>query len=305
MSTVGQSKLDAATIGFRVIYKDGFEAAKPFHEPFCQMVPSNGSAEDYLIPGGVPTLREWVGERHYKNLKAYDYKLNNKKFENTIEVPREKVEDDNATGLGFYDGQVRQLGARARTFPSKMLASLLHEGFTELCYDGVPFFSDSHPIKSGTQSNKTTAALDANAFEDAMAALLSMKDYQGEPVDPIGMGGELYLVVPPALRATAQGILEKELVATSDGGSESNANYKAAKLVVSPYLTSDTEWFLLVGGNYKPFIQQNRTSPEFQALTAADSDHVIKNDTYLWGLRWRMNLGYGVYLLAYGSTGAG
>lgn len=297
--TVSQAKLDAATIGYRVIYKQGFDAAAPFHEPFCQEVPSNGSAEEYLIPGGAPALRKWVGERQLKQLKVYNWRITNEKYESTVVVPREKFEDDEGTGLGFYNGQVAQMGARTRTHPSKLLATLLESGFDDVCYDGVEFFSTAHPLKSGTQSNKGTQALDVDAFDGAMQAMLEMKDYQGERIDPVSMGGKIYLVVPPALRAAAMAIVSVDKLA----GGATNKNYKAAELIVCPYLTSSTKWYLLVGGNVRPFIKQNRTQPEFQSLTAPDSDRVVLEDEYLWGIRWRYNMGYGVYQLAYGSTG--
>lgn len=39
-------------------------------------------------------MREWIGEREVQALAAYDYLIKNKKFEMTIGVPRDDIEDD-------------------------------------------------------------------------------------------------------------------------------------------------------------------------------------------------------------------
>lgn len=75
---------------------------------------------------------------------------------------------------------------------------------------------------------KSKAALDAGNFNAAMAAMMSIRADGGRP-----MGVKpTHLVVPPALRADALKLVESQLV----GGGDSNPNYKAVQVIVSPWL---------------------------------------------------------------------
>lgn len=75
---------------------------------------------------------------------------------------------------------------------------------------------------------KSKAALDAANFNAAMAAMMGVKADGGRPlgVKPT------HLVVPPQLRADALKLIEAQLT----GGGDSNPNYKAVEVIVSPWL---------------------------------------------------------------------
>ncbi|MCB1433212.1 MAG: Mu-like prophage major head subunit gpT family protein [Alphaproteobacteria bacterium] len=64
-------------------------------------------------------------------------------------------------------------------------------------------------------------------------------------------------------------------------------------------------WFLLdTSRMMKPLIFQNRMAPEFQQLTDTNDDTVFKNDEFLYGVRSRCNVGFGLWQLAFGSRAA-
>lgn len=76
---------------------------------------------------------------------------------------------------------------------------------------------------------KSTAVLSEVNFNAAMTAMLGQKADGGRP-----MGVKpTVLVVPPSLRATALGLIEAQLIG---GGGDSNPNYKAVQVIVSPYV---------------------------------------------------------------------
>ena len=76
---------------------------------------------------------------------------------------------------------------------------------------------------------KSKAALDAANFNAAMAAMMGVKADGGRP-----MGVKpTTLVVPPSLRAAALSLIEAQLTT----GGESNPNYKAVEVIVSPWLS--------------------------------------------------------------------
>ena len=51
----------------------------------------------------------------------------------------------------------------------------------------------------------------------------------------------------------------------------------------------------------KPLIFQNRKSPNFVAKTAETDDNVFDRKEYVWGVDARLNVGYGLWQLAYAS----
>lgn len=59
---------------------------------------------------------------------------------------------------------------------------------------------------------------------------------------------------------------------------------------------SKTPWYLLdVSRTLKPLIFQERTSPELQTITDARNDTVFMKDQYLYGVRYRCNVGFGFW----------
>ncbi|WP_426036573.1 Mu-like prophage major head subunit gpT family protein [Cypionkella sp. TWP1-2-1b2] len=57
-------------------------------------VKSTGSDETYGWLTGVPQMREWLGERYIKSVTAARYTIENRKFESTLRVKRENIEDN-------------------------------------------------------------------------------------------------------------------------------------------------------------------------------------------------------------------
>jgi phage major head subunit gpT-like protein len=64
-------------------------------------------------------------------------------------------------------------------------------------------------------------------------------------------------------------------------------------------------WFLLsLDGVLKPFIMQERSSPEMTDITDIRNETVFMKDKYLFGVRWRGNFGYGFWQQAVASKAA-
>ena len=65
---------------------------------------------------------------------------------------------------------------------------------------------------------------------------------------------------------------------------------------------SEPAWFLLdVSQAVRPIIWQKRQDYEFQQGNRDDEEYVFKNDEYLYGVRARVNAGFGLWQLAFGS----
>ncbi len=61
-------------------------------------------------------------------------------------------------------------------------------------------------------------------------------------------------------------------------------------------------WYLLdTSRAVKPLIWQERETYRFNAITAPDDAHVFMNDEYIYGVRARVNAGFGLWQLGFGS----
>ncbi len=89
-------------------------------------MPSSTKSNTYGWLGKWPGFREWVGERVFKNLKAHSYQVTNKKYESSVEVGRDEIEDDQ---IGIYSPMVMEMGQEAARFPDELVFGLLGGGF--------------------------------------------------------------------------------------------------------------------------------------------------------------------------------
>lgn len=61
-------------------------------------------------------------------------------------------------------------------------------------------------------------------------------------------------------------------------------------------------WYLLdLSKAMKPIIWQEREAYEFQSITNPNDAHVFMSDEYVYGIRARVNCGFGLWQLAYGA----
>jgi phage major head subunit gpT-like protein len=68
---------------------------------------------------------------------------------------------------------------------------------------------------------------------------------------------------------------------------------------------SGPAWFLLdTSRGVRPIIWQEREAYEFQQITKDEDEYVFRNDKYLYGIRARVNAGFGLWQLAFGSKAA-
>lgn len=147
---INQQSLEAVYKGFRAVFAEAFDAVAPLYKKVAMLVPSTVREETYSWLGAFPRMREWVGERHIKNLSLHSYSVKNKDWEVTIEVDRNDMEDDS---VGIYRPIVAELGRVSASHPDELVFNLLGQGFTTPCFDGRNFFDASHPVGDGVVSN--------------------------------------------------------------------------------------------------------------------------------------------------------
>ena len=284
--------------GLRAVFFDAYEAAPGDWERIATVVPSEHDMEKYAWLGSVPKMREFKDERVPAGLLEHDYSIKNKTWEASIAVDRGALEDDQ---YGQIKLRVQGLAEEAKRHQDELVFGLLKDGFATLCYDGQYFLDTDHSEgDSGTQSNKGTSALSASSLQAAMTAMVKFKDDKGTPM---GIVPDT-LAVPPDLKWTALELLESIYAPeTATGKTETRKNVLAGALdlIVSPYLSDSNDWFLICTRRVvKPVIFQSRIPVEFAALEA-NSENGFMRDQYVYGVRARYNVGFGLWQMAYGS----
>ncbi|HRJ70253.1 MAG TPA: Mu-like prophage major head subunit gpT family protein [Beijerinckiaceae bacterium] len=140
---INRGNLTGLTTGFRTNFQNAFDGVTPTWPRVATLVSSNTAAEEYPWLGAFPRMRKWVGDRVVKNLAANGYRIVNEKFEDTVGVKRDSIEDDQ---FGVYKPMFEGLGRAVAEFPDELVYAKLAKGFTENCYDGQFFFDTDHPV---------------------------------------------------------------------------------------------------------------------------------------------------------------
>lgn len=139
---VNSATLGAINNGLTLAYNTQFYRAPTPHARFCYNAPSTGREEVYPRLDMMAGPREWLGDRIYRSLSQAQFSIVNKKFEHTITVGREDIEDDK---VGMYSQVAAQMGEAAGVFPATLVAALMKSGKTTVAYDGQYFFDTDHP----------------------------------------------------------------------------------------------------------------------------------------------------------------
>lgn len=216
-------------------------------------------------------------------------------YTDAFDVSEELLEDNQVKNIMR---NAREMARGGYAAVESNAANVLNLGFVggTTGSDGDQLFSSAHPLINAapaTGDNALTDALDIDAIQEAylLADRIVNEANIFVPID--------YdcLVVPPELRQTA------EELAKSDYNPENNFNavnvYKnrIKKIVVNPYLTSTTAWFLVSSSLKKKGRFYWRVKPQFF------NDKEVLSQNYLFKARERFSAGHTEWQGAIGSTG--
>lgn len=290
---VNQANLHGLEVGYSTAFNKSFESTQSNYQKVATVVPSITGEQDYKWLGQMPGMREWIGEREIQALAAYGYLIKNRKFEMTVGVKRDDIEDDQ---YGVYTPLFSNMGEAAALHPDDLIFGAMMSGFDAKCYDGLSFFHTAHKVGNVTYSNRSNKKLSRESYMEARSSIMSIRGDKGKSLK---LFPDL-LVVSPAEEEKARLILEADQI---DG--TTNVLKGTAKLLVEPSLAANPHyWFLLCTNRFlKPFIYQLRKKIKFVSLTKDTDENVFLRDEYLYGADGRSNAGYGFWQMAYGSTG--
>jgi phage major head subunit gpT-like protein len=295
--------LSGAFQSFKTMFNRGMNNRPAWWNQVAMEAPSDTEEEIYAWMHELPAVRKWEKNtpRKAHRLAASAYRLRNDRYENTVVVERDKVEDDK---LGVYMNQFESMGTQVRKFPDREIAKTIRSNGT--AWDGLPFFNSAHPVdqyggSSATYSNDFTGeALTVTNFENAFARFAEIPSTNGEVM---ALQPNL-IIVPPLLRAKAMSILKAGVVAQTQGSGAAavtNVNQDLVSILVVPELAADpTKWYLAVTNEgVKPLIYQKRSESGLVAMTAENDEHVFNHDEYVYGVKIRGAFGYSMpYLMS-------
>jgi len=286
--TITASNLDALFKTFQTKFNEAQTAAQTrafpddlIPEDIAMTFVTGGSATQHSWIEQIHGIHEWVGDRVLNNAKLGKLTVINRDFENTVQVGRNEIEDDQ---YGAYAPLIAMLGSDAEALWKKLaMEAIIGNGEWA---DGNPFFCSGRVMGKTTFTNAVTTALGKDALEAAIAAMRGWTLHGGEP-------GEVrpdVLLVGPTLEATAKQLCEADLVA-SGGTTVSNVSpAKALKVRVSQRLVGDhaNEWYVCGDKNgVKAVGVQKRKLPELTRVDSPTDENVFMKNTFLYGVHAR------------------
>ena len=280
-----------------------------FYPMVSTIMPSTGSDEQYAFLGSMPGVREWLGDRDFNQLRAGDFLIKNKLWESSVLLDRHKISDDR---LAMFNTSIDDLAIEATNHPDELLFDVLLAGGTDLCWDGIAFFSASHVWgDSGTQSNiyavdpaagagNAIVAGDCkSAVGTARAQMLRFQNDQGKYFNRTTMTTmrNVMILTPPELEQQfVDGLFTNNYQLTQGvGGDNKLAGIVPPTLKSSPLLTDTRVFYIFnMGRALKPFIFQDREKLQSQAKGGND----IETKDILFMTEARYNVGYGAWMAA-------
>lgn len=171
------------------------------------------------------------GEFSYGTVQEAGETVSAATFGRVLGVSRQAIVNDD---LGLFESIARMLGEGAAQCEGKAFVGLLNSnsGAGPTMSDGQPLFHSTHGNVAGSG-----AALGVLTLSAARTAMRRQTDLAGSPINVT----PTYLIVPPELETVAEQVLAE---ITAMDVAEVNPFSGKLTLVVDPYLTSQTRWYV-------------------------------------------------------------
>ena len=286
-------------------FDQGMKQATPFWPAVCSEIQSDGYDEEYGLLGAIPGIREWVGNRDFKDLRAANWTIVNRDYEVSLRIQKNRIEDDR---LSIYGPLLQMLGIRMAQHPDELLFDLINGGEAAACFDTQFFFDTDHVWgDSGAQSNDLTYTCAAPAtptvaemklaFNAAVRAMSRFVDDQNKLLNPhvFDVNQAITIVCDTHLLQPLEDALSVRLQAT--GGD--NVVIARPNIVASALYNSTLKFDIYkIDEPLKPYIFQKR-KPASRQMKGLD-DAEFKDVKFMADARY--NVGYGAWWTAVRTT---
>jgi phage major head subunit gpT-like protein len=289
---------------FRAIFNETERDFVPMYDKIFHVMNSTKAFEKDTALSGIGQLEEVaeLGAIPYEDATpGWDVTYVHKKFGKGRMVSQEMIDDDKINMIVKLPKSLANSKSRTK---EQSAADIFNFGFVAgggglakfVSGDSQALFSTAHVNRQGniTQSNKITTALTQTSLQAVITAMKKRKDSKGQI---IGFMPDT-LLVPTDLEFTARAILESTQVLGSNNN-DINVVKGSLNLMVWPFLTSSTAWFVLDSKAHE-LNWFNRTDKGVQG-PSWDFD----NEAAKWKAVARWSVGFSDWLGVYGSVGDG
>lgn len=298
--------VDALDDIFRAIYNETDENTMPnmMYDKIFHVIQSNKAFEEDTGFTGIGLLEETneLGALPYEDADpSWTTTYVHREFRKGRMVSKKLVQDEKWHLIQALPKTLSQ--AKWRTYETAA-ADIFNYGFvagggglaTFDAADGQALFSTAHTNKKGTitQSNKITTALSQSALETVITTMSTRKDSKGQLIT----FNPDTLIVPPALRYKARVILESD-GSIGNNNNDINTMKGALNLIVWPFLTSTTAWFVM-----------DSSAHQLNFFKRTDEDvegpvYDFDNGAAKWKIETRFSVGWSSWQGIFGSVGDG
>lgn len=271
---------------------------------------SDQDSESYAWLGMVPTMSEKRGEKRFSQLRDTSWTVKNVEYQGGMAIPKKHILYDKTDQVKV---RVNELADRTSTHWWSLVAPLIVNGETTVCYDGQYFFDTDHVEgESGSQSNDitynvntTTDPTDTETISAIFAGVKAMCAFKDDRGEYVNEGMTEFLVL------TGTGLMVNLLRAlgqTRINGGDTNILIEQDsfrfRVQTSPRI-SWTDKFALFStqGTQRPIIRQqrkpNNSAPGYNVdgmlleTLWLDSEHCKKNDECLISVETERAVAYG------------
>ena len=304
MAEVRPKWVDAMDPTFRAVFNETERGFEPMYDKIFHVMSSNKAFEKDTALTGIGQLEEVpeLGAIPYEDATpGWEVTYVHKKFAKGRMVSQEMIDDEKFNMIAKLP--VSLANAKART-KEQSAADIFNYGFVAgggglakfTGGDAKALFATDHVNRAGTvtQSNKITTPLSQTSLQAVVSAMKKRKDSKGQL---IGFKPDT-LLVPAELEFTARVILETTQV-VGNGNNDINPIKGALNLIVWPFLTSATAWFVL-DSNAHELNWFNRKDSGVQGPS-----YDFDNEAAKWKAVARWSVGFSDWMGVYGSTGDG
>lgn len=297
MPVVTSDLLDLVLAGIKTEFDGAYIERKPQLQwgKFVTEIPTTLHTQTYDYMGRGPVMEEFVDEVEDQAVTTSGYTLQDKTYKGAMRIQRKSLEDDQ---YGLLMTRARELGDEAARHWDELAFTGLQNGFTNLCADKTPFFG----THANGQSNRGTDVLSADSLQ---AAITLMSRYVDDKGKPLGIKPDT-LIISPELKWEAMTLLNSAFypdpVTTASQYLANNVLQGSLGLIVSPYLTSPSDWYLADTSRVvKPLIMQNRSDVPITLESDMDMPDAHIREFYRVTVRGRYAQGYSVWQTAFGA----
>ena len=245
-------------------------------------------------------FRKWKGARRFKSGQEVDFTISNEAYESSFAVDKDQA-DDNDLLAKFVNTMPAKWAKAYLSLQAGLIASLLNNGESNLCWDKQNFFDTDHPLldnpqgAGGSQQNYWASGM---ALTRANLAIVDQtmrsRKVQSDSDDVLDMMPRI-LLVPLQLESTANDIVDTRELVDGSGNRILNSQFQKYIIRTSARLTDANAWFLADTDFAKPIIVQERRGVTTATRTKPEDSNVFYNRQYEVGADCRVGAGYGAW----------